>query len=134
MSTRTATSLALAVVPLLMVTGMLAPFFGPAVDHHFVDRSPAHAHVFVGVATNDHVHLLLLAFDDHDHSSGVNGDGVSVLSTSLSSAQGPLTFDGATLDGLVPRYDNRLTALFASELPVADGQAIAPIPRPPRLA
>ena len=115
-----------------MVTGMLAPFFGPAVDHHFVDRSPAHAHVFVGVATNDHVHLPPLAFGDHDHSSGVNGDGVSVLSTSVSSAQSPLTLDGATIESLIPSYESHLTALYFGELPVADGQVIAPLGRPPR--
>ena len=102
-------------------------------DHHFVDRSPAHAHVFIGVATNEHTHLLALAPGGHEHSSGVNGDGISVLSTSVSSAQGPLTLDGATLELLAPRYDNRLTALFAGELTVAGGPAIAPPGRPPRL-
>ena len=134
MSTQTATSLALTVVPLMMVMGLLAPFFGPAIDHHFVDRSPAHAHIFVGDATNEHVHLsaLTLASDDHDHSSGVNGDGVSVLSTSVSSAQSPLTLDGATIESLIPSYESHLTALYFGELPVADGQVIAPLGRPPR--
>ena len=102
-------------------------------DHHFVDRSPAHAHVFTGDATNDHAHMPAFALADHDHSSGVNGDGISVLSTSVSAAQGPLTLDGATLELLAPRYDNQLTALFAGELTVAGGPAIAPPGRPPYL-
>ncbi len=117
-----------------MVMGLLAPFFGPAIDHHFADRSPGHAHIFAGDATNNHTHSLALALASggHDHVSGVNGDGISVLSTSVSPAHSPLTLDGAALESLVPRYDNRLTALYAGELSVADGQVIAPPGRPPR--
>ena len=113
--------------------GLLASAFGPALDHHYVDRSPVHGHVFLGAATNDHTHVAELAFGNHDHSSGVNGDGVSVLSTSVSSAYSPLTFDDATLESIIPRYDSHMTALYVSELPIADGQAIAPLGRPPRL-
>lgn len=89
----------------LMVTGLLTPVIGPAVDHHYADRSPAHAHVFVGEETNTHDHSLA----DHDHSAGeTTGDGLSVVSTSASSAHGPLTLDGATLESSVPNYDSRV--------------------------
>ena len=128
-----ATSLALSIVPLLMVLGLLAPFFGPALDHHFADRSAAHAHIFTGDATNDHNHSLVVTNSEHDHSSGVNGDGVSIISTSVSTAHSSLALDGTTLESLVPRPGGHLTALHVAEISLTDEQVIAPPGRPPRL-
>ncbi len=128
---RMAVSFALAIVPLLMVMGLLAPVVGPAIDHHYADRSPAHGHAFYGDATNDHTHSL--APGDYDHFSVVNGDGVSTVSTSASSAHGPLTLDGATLESFVPTVNDHMIAMYVGEPIVPDGQAIAPFDRPPRL-
>ena len=132
---QTSTSLTLAIVPLLMVIGLLAPFIGPTLDHHYADRSPAHAHAFVGTATNNHTHdlALTLAFGDHDHSSDFNGDGVSVVSTTVASSHGPLILDGATLELFVPTFAGHLTALYVGDLRVVYEQAVAPPDRPPRL-
>lgn len=122
-------SFALGFAPVLMVMGLLMPAFGPALDHHYADRSPAHAHVFVGDATNLHEHSL----SSHDHSAGeATGDGISVVSTSASSAHGPLTLDGATLESANPKYDPHMIAMQIGEPLVPDTEAIAPLDRPPR--
>jgi len=125
----TTTAFGLSLVAVLMVAGLLTPVIGPAVDHHYADRSPAHAHVYVGEETNTHDHSLA----DHDHAAGeTTGDGLSVVSTSASSAHGPLTLDGATLESSVPNYDSQLIAMFVGEPPVPENEAIAPLDRPPR--
>jgi hypothetical protein len=126
---RTISSFVISFAPLLMVIGLMAPVFGPAVDHHYVDRSPAHAHVFVGEDTNLHEHSLV----NHDHAAGeTTSDGISVASSSASSAHGPLTLDGATLESSIPNFDTHLVAIYVGEPPVPDNQAIAPLDRPPR--
>jgi len=108
------------------------PFVGPAIDHHYVDRSPAHGHAFVGEETNVHEHSLTSV--GHDHSAEVaNGDGVSLATASASSAHGPITLDGATLESLVPNYSDHMIAMYLGEAPAADTEAIAPLDRPPRL-
>ena len=114
-----------------MVLGLMTPVFGPAVDHHYADRSPAHAHVFVGEDTNLHDHSLV----NHDHSLGeTTRDGLSVISTSITGSHGPLMLDGATLNSLVPDFDSHLVAIQVGESLVPDNEMIAPLDRPPRRA
>jgi hypothetical protein len=124
-------SFALSLVPLAMAVGLLTPVVGPALDHHYTDRSPVHAHIFAGEGTNIHEHTLA----SHDHLAGdAVGDGVSIISTSASSAHGPLTLDGATLESAIPNYDHYIVALQIEHLPTIDERAIAPLDRPPRRA
>jgi len=126
---RTISSFAISFAPLLMVIGLTTPIFGPAVDHHYVDRSPAHAHVYVGEETNLHDHSLV----NHDHAAGeTTDDGISIASTSASSAHGPLTLDGATLESSIPNYDAYLIAMQIGEPSIPDNEAIAPLDRPPQ--
>ena len=121
----------LSFIPVLMVMGLIMPFVGPAIDHHYVDRSPAHAHVLVGEATNAHEHSPTSL--DHGHDSGVNGDGISLATTAASSGHGPLTLDGATLESQVPSYGDHLIAIHIGESHIPDAEAITPLDRPPRL-
>jgi hypothetical protein len=122
-------SFALGFVTVLMVMGLLMPALGPALDHHYADRTPAHAHVFVGEATNLHEHSM----SSHDHSIGEStGDGLSVVSTSASAAYAPVAIDGASLESLTPKFDPYLIVLHVRETPVLGTQAIAPLDRPPR--
>jgi hypothetical protein len=125
-------SFTLSLVPLLMVMGLIAPFIGPAIDHHYADRSAVHAHALIGDATNEHNHSS--AFDAHDHLSGNNGDGVSVATASANSVHGPLTLDGATLESFAPIYDDHMIAIHIGAPPSPDEEALAPLDRPPRLA
>lgn len=130
---RTTVSFALNFVPVLMVMGLLMPFVGPAVDHHYVDRSPAHAHALLGDETNIHEHAIVSS--EHDHSGGIaNGDGVSLATATASSAHGPLTLDGATLESSIPNYDRHLFAMHFGESPVPDTELVTPLDRPPRLS
>jgi hypothetical protein len=114
-----------------MVMGLIMPFVGPAIDHHYVDRSPAHAHALVGEATNEHEHSLASA--EHGHISGANGDRISLVTSSVFSGHGPLALDTATLESQVPSYGDHLIAIHLGESPIPDVEAIAPLDRPPRL-
>ncbi len=91
---RTAVAFVLALIPSLMVVGLIIPFVGPAIDHHYVDRSPGHMHIFIGQVTNDHTHSLV----NHDHTNRLNEDGVSIATSSAISVYGQLTLDGSILD------------------------------------
>jgi len=121
----------MSLVPVVMVLGSLTPIFGPAVDHHYADRSPFHAHVFVGENANLHDHSLV----NHDHSSGeTTGDGISVTSTSITGSHGPLTLDVTAIESLVPDFDSHLVAIQVGKSIVPDNETIAPLDRPPRRA
>ena len=121
----------MSLVPVVMVLGLLTPVLGPAMDHHYADRSPAHAHVFVGEDTNLHDHSL----DLHDHTSGEStGDGLSVASTSITGSYGPLMLVGATLESHVPNFNTHMIDMQVRESTVPDNQPIAPLNRPPRRA
>ena len=114
-----------------MVLGLLTPVIGPAVDHHYVDRSPAHAHVFTGEDAQDHEHSLAT----HDHSDlsfDGSGDGTSVVSTSISSGSGLLSLDGATLEVGALDFEGNVFVLHTHDPIDLDGSVIAPLDRPPR--
>ena len=127
----------MSLVPVLMVMGLLTPVFGPVIDHHYVDRSAAHAHMLIGEETNIHEPSLI----DHDHSLGETGgsDGISLATSTVSTAtgssvHGPLTLDGATLESSIPQHDHHLIEMYFGEFPVPDSESIAPLDRPPRKA
>ena len=52
---------------LLAVLGLLLPFLGPVVDHHFAERHPAHQHIYLGAAVPEHQHSYQAAHRHHHH-------------------------------------------------------------------
>ena len=46
---------------------LLMPLFGPLLDHHFPERQPHHAHVYLGSVVPDHVHPYQAPDHDHGH-------------------------------------------------------------------
>ena len=46
---------------------LLLPFFGPMLDHHFAERRPDHAHVYLGPVAADHVHPYEVSTHYHYH-------------------------------------------------------------------
>ena len=52
---------------LLAVVGLLLPFLGPVVDHHFAERHPAHQHIYLGAAVPEHQHRYQAAHRHHRH-------------------------------------------------------------------
>ena len=125
-------SFTLAFVPVMMVFGLITPIVGPAIDHHYADRSPVHTHAFIGELTNTHDHSDALSA--HIHSSGTTSDGVSVATGSATTVHGPLTLDGATFESFTPVFDGRMIAVHGGESFHQESEAIAPPDRPPRLS
>ena len=68
---------------------LFLPTFGPLTDHHFVEKAPNHAHVYLGGSGPEHAHPFE-ARHWHDHGARP----ISASSAGLSKA-----FDG--LDGIV---------------------------------
>ena len=57
---------------------LLLPFFGPMLDHHFAERRPDHAHVYLGAVVHDHVHPYEVTTHLHRHTDGhASGEGLS---------------------------------------------------------
>ena len=50
----------------LLALALMAPFFGPVVDHHFAERFPHHGHIYVASAEPDHVHAYAIPHHHHD--------------------------------------------------------------------
>ncbi|MBO04795.1 MAG: hypothetical protein CL731_07260 [Chloroflexi bacterium] len=118
-------------LPGLMVLGVVTPVVGPAIDHHYVDRSPAHAHVFTGDESHEHDHTLA----NHDHSDQSlehSGDGTSIVSTSISSGFGLSSLNCATLEVHLPKFEGNTVVVYTEEVLAPDGDVIAPLDRPPR--
>ena len=126
---KTAVAFVVATIPSLMMLGLLVPFVGPAIDHHYVDRSANHMHIFVGQATNEHTHSL----DSHDHSERVNEDGVSIVTSSAISAYGQLALDGSILNSSVNYPDEDFLQKHKQELLIPDAEKVALPDKPPRL-
>jgi|TARA_B100002003_G_scaffold71661_1_gene66749 hypothetical protein len=60
--------------PLLLAVAVIFPAFGPAIDHHFAERDPAHRHV--GAApSHDHDFAR-----QHGHNADSTGNPTAVLS------------------------------------------------------
>lgn len=76
--------LVLVVLAIAAMYGLFLPFYGPALNHHFAEQMPDHAHLYLGQASADstqpyqvrHTHLPL----NHAHQNGASdasGDGQS---------------------------------------------------------
>ena len=126
---KTAVAFVVATIPSLMMLGLLVPFVGPAIDHHYVDRSPNHMHIFVGQSTNEHTHFL----DSHDHSERLNGDGVSIVTSSAISAYGQLALDGSILNSSFNYPGEDFLQKHKQELLIPDAEKVALPDKPPRL-
>ena len=119
-----------AVVAWIMGLALLAPFAGPALDHHFAERQPGHAHAFLsGVVEHGHDPL-----QPHLHGPGEGaGDGVVSL---LDSTVSP----GASQSPSALAPESTSLASLSRPLPaITDGGSqrpnehiTAPPPEPPR--
>ena len=126
---KTTVAFVVAIIPSLMMVGLLVPFVVPAIDHHYVDRSPSHMHIFVGQATNEHTHSL----DSHDHSCPLTGDGVSIVTSSAISAYGQLALDGSIPNSSFNYSGHDFLQKHNEELLIPDAEKVVLPDKPPRL-
>jgi len=126
---KTTVAFVVAIIPSLMMVGLVVPFVGPAIDHHYVDRSPSHMHIFVGQATNEHTHSL----DSHDHLDRLTGDGVSIVTSSAISAYGQLALDGSILTYSFNYSGHNFLQEHNEELLIPDAEKVVLPDKPPQL-
>ena len=50
----------------VLALAMMAPFFGPLLDHHFAERFPHHGHIYVTSGEPDHLHAYAVPHHHHD--------------------------------------------------------------------
>ena len=47
------------------LTALFLPLFGPLMDHHFAERQPGHAHIYLSNPAHNHLH----SYETDDHHS-----------------------------------------------------------------
>ena len=47
------------------VTALFLPLFGPLLDHHFAERQPSHAHIYLDGPVYEHLHSFEKSDDHH---------------------------------------------------------------------
>ncbi len=112
----------------LAVLMVVLPFMGPAIDHHFAERQPYHAH-FLADEGHEHNYSSL-----HLHGGDQTADGgIALYSFEVVSA-GPsmaMLADSELESRLTPDPDAVLT-LRAPEFAVLRSASVSPLERPPR--
>ena len=107
---------------------VVLPFMGPAIDHHFAERQPYHAHFW---ADEGHDHDYA-SHHLHDGDQTAEG-GIALYSFEVVSA-GPsmaMLADAELESRLTPDPDTVLT-LRAPEFAVLRSASVSPLERPPR--
>lgn len=87
---------------LLAVLGLLLPFLGPVVDHHFAERHPAHQHIYLGAAVPEHQHRYQAAHRHHHHQTAPRPDASRPNSYHSGGPTTPAVAFLAPADGSVP--------------------------------
>ena len=118
----TLTRMALDLTVASLVGLLLVPFFGPMLDHHFAERRPDHAHIYLGAVVHDHVHPYEVSMHDHFHTDGHESGG------SLS--------ENALPDGIVflTSHDGAATGFIELTVPASRESAVFPDPEEYRTA
>jgi hypothetical protein len=120
------------VIAIAMVVALLLPVLGPAVDHHFADRLPAHEHVYAGGGPAEHTHDQNAP---HSHDPG-DEDGVVTLVHDHAGFS-----SGAVISAMHPAHVSAshapdsavdLWRLAAGDSLKAPQAAISPLSAPPR--
>ena len=112
----------------LSVVMAVLPFLGPAIDHHFAERQPYHAH-FGADEGHDHNYASL-----HLHGDDLAADSeIALYSFEISSAGPSLAMlaDAELESRLTPDPDAVLT-VRAPEFVALRSESVSPLDRPPR--
>ncbi len=138
----------------VLVLGLLLPFLGPVIDHHFAERFPHHGHIYVASPDTEHIHAY--ALPHHHHANGhshVHGGLLPVAADTALIDTAPLpdmlffvSNDGLTrapmtivvppvrLDVPVPLLHDRGYSLpTPADDTLLAGVAVAPADEPPRV-
>ncbi len=121
------------------VAALLMSALGPAADHHFAERHPGHAHLYLGPEVPDHLHSYETR-NAHFHSHGALSDGptpegVIYLTTHDGSGQGlsDVTAPTVSPSTVFPDPgDDRPYFGSADGESALPGAFVAPPERPPR--
>ncbi len=132
----------------VLALALMAPFFGPIVDHHFAERFPHHGHIYVSSAEPDHVHAYAIPHHHHDdghshvHVDGEAGGPEAPLADILffvsndGMSHGPMTLVVPPVtDNLAPSVPEDRGSPFpppGDDAPLA-GVSVPPLDQPPRV-
>lgn len=140
----TLTRMAFDLAAAALVGLLLLPFFGPLVDHHFAERRPDHAHIYLEAVAHDHVHPYEVSMHHHHHKDdpAVGGglqepptDGIVYLTSHDGAGMGfiELTAPASRESAVFPDPEEYRTALRIPGSDTAPGDAFTSPPRkPPR--
>ncbi len=121
-------------LPGLALLALSLTSLGPVLDHHFAERQPSHAHIYLGAQLPDHQHPFQMAHAHHgaEEASPLAGD--TVYLTTYHGVGLDLSTAGTPLVEAAPVFPHRgdgplLVALAASSR--LSETAVSPLERPP---
>lgn len=122
-------------VTVTAIGALLLPALGPLLDHHFVERQPVHAHVFLGAAPHDHVHSYEYGAHHHpDHGTRSAGTVYLTSNDGLGTVFTDVTPPMNRMAHILPRaLDDPASFVFESDRRLLPDESVAPLTHPPRL-
>ena len=122
----------------IAVAAMVALFLsgiGPLVDHHFAERLPGHAHIYLGSQATDHHHTYQAAHSHSHDDLGTAGADIVFLTSNDGFGTGYVEVAAPAVLGAAAFSssddDSFLFGSPSSET-VPDGITVGPLRRPPR--
>ncbi|MSQ08294.1 MAG: hypothetical protein EXR57_00430 [Dehalococcoidia bacterium] len=118
--------------------GLLSPFIGVLLDHHFAERYGSHVHVYFGASHQKHTHLYERAHSDTNvgqTSAVVQGRAVAVISEDSGSPNVniALGLSGTEGDKFGPaREATTLWRVAPGDTFALTGRDVPPLDQPPR--
>ncbi|MFQ5344151.1 MAG: hypothetical protein ACE5F6_21625, partial [Anaerolineae bacterium] len=112
------------VVVALAILAILLPYYGPLLDHHFVERQPFHVHIYFGAARPEHTHPYQVSHT-HSHTRQIANPALA------DSAQGRSLPDGIVY---MTRHFGISLGLAVLTISVVHAALIFSVPRDNRLS
>lgn len=115
---------------------LFLPALGPLLDHHYAERQPNHAHVYLGPAAPDHVHPFEMyghhVHHSHDHAPSSDGIVYLVSHDGTSPAQVDVTIPSVEGSSFTVPEEKRTSFGTARNDSLPNDALIAPPKQPPR--
>jgi hypothetical protein len=119
------------------IVALLLSAIGPLADHHFAERHPGHAHVYLGPEAPDHAHPYQAGhFHSQAHGDDQPGSGGIVFLTAqdgLGQGYVDLAAPVVLQSAVIPGPDDNLLLFGAASGDMAlHGTVVGPLKHPPR--
>ena len=95
----------LRLVVAVAISTLLLPLVGPMLDHHFAERQPGHAHIYLGERVVEHVHPYALVhyhhhtqLPNHPSTGSGNPEGIVYMTSDYAASPGSISLIAVSLN------------------------------------